>query len=66
MVEKLTWLEKYGRPCKIGTIPALVRVHGKSVVEAGRYILIMECEGDKWHDVLVTEVHANGYFKASR
>lgn len=63
---KKSWVEKFGRGCKIGTMPAVVRVHGKSVVEAGRYIEIQECEGDKWHQVLVTEVHPDGYFKANR
>lgn len=66
MMTKQTWLEKHGRPCKIGTIPAIVRVNGKSVVEPGRYIEIKECEGDKWHYVLVTQVHPDGYFKADR
>jgi len=61
-----TWLEKYGKPCKLGTIPAVVRVHGKDKVTIGGWVRVQECENDKWKSVLVTEVHDDGYFKADR
>lgn len=66
MKDKRTWLEKHGRSCKIGTVPSVVRVHGGDVLAPGRYVRIQECENDKWHDVLVTAVHEDGYFKANR
>ena len=59
------WLEK-ARPCKLGTIPAVVRVRAKSRVEVGRWIAVQEMPGQRWHKVLVTEVHPDGHFKADR
>lgn len=61
-----TWLEKHGRPCKLGTIPAVVRVHGRDKVEPNRTVRIQECENDKWHAVFVRTVYDNGYFFADR
>lgn len=66
MAEKMTWLQKHGKPCKLGTVPAVVQVHKADRVEVGRYVRIKECEGDWWHKVLVTQVHPDGYFKADR
>jgi hypothetical protein len=52
--------------CKLGTMPALVRVHGRDRIEAGRAIRVQECVGDRWHHVYVTKVNDDGYFFADR
>lgn len=57
--------------CKIGTHPARARVHGRDVIEPGKWIRIQECTGDRWHSVRVTRVdrneeHAVMYFMADR
>lgn len=59
------WIEKTV-PCKIGTIPTLARLHGKSVLKVGNWIKIQEMENGPWNDVLVTRVDADGYFMADR
>jgi hypothetical protein len=59
------WLDK-ARPCKLGTVPTLVHLHGSDRLEVGKRVRIKEREGDRWHRVLVTAVHLDGYFKADR
>jgi hypothetical protein len=59
------WIEKCS-PCKIGTIPKLLQVHGGDKVAVGKYIRVKYAEGGRWEKVLVTEVHDNGYFKADK
>ncbi len=54
------------RPCKIGTVPTVVRVHGRDRIEPGRWIRIREAEGGPWVRVLVDRVDPDGHFFASR
>jgi hypothetical protein len=54
------------KSCKIGTMPAYARVHGKDKIEVGNWIRIKECPGDEWHRVLVRQVNPDGYFQADR
>lgn len=54
------------RSCKIGTVPALVVVHGKDKVAPGNAIRIKEGRGAKWTRVYVETVNPDGYFVASR
>jgi hypothetical protein len=56
----------FSRSCKLGTMPALVRVHGRDKIEVGSRIRIQECWGDNWHTVRVTKVNPDGYFFADR
>lgn len=65
MSERKKWLEK-ARPCKLGTIPALVRLDGRSRLEVGRWVRVQEHENGKWAQVQVTRVDPDGYFMASR
>lgn len=53
-------------PCKLGTVPAIVRLDGRSRLAVGRYVRVQECVGGKWSHVYVTEVQPNGYFNADR
>ena len=59
------WIEKC-RPCKIGTIPKLLRVHAGDRIAVGKYVRVKYDEGGRWEKVLVTEVHDDGYFKADK
>lgn len=54
------------RPAKLGTVPALVIVHGSDPVEVGRWVRIKERDGDRWHRVRVTGVNDDGHFFADR
>lgn len=54
------------KSCKIGTMPAVARVHGKDKIEVGKWIRIQERQGDKWHSVLVRRVEPDGFFQADR
>ncbi len=54
------------QPCKIGTIPAVVRVHGKDKIVVGEWIRIQETENGRWERVLVQRVNPDGYFQADR
>jgi len=67
MVSRATerWLNA-ALPCKLGTVPALVHIDGRSRVAVGRYIRVQEARGGKWSQVYVTEVHPDGHFKANR
>ena len=52
--------------CKLGTMPALVIIHGADEVIVGRRIRIKESDRDRWHRVRVTKVNPDGYFFADR
>lgn len=56
--------------CKIGTIPALVYVHGRDLkrIAPGKRIRVREQQGQDWMQVLVTSVSTDGsgYFFADR
>ncbi|HUR09641.1 MAG TPA: hypothetical protein VM347_44385 [Nonomuraea sp.] len=54
------------RPAKLGTIPAIVVVHGADRVEVGRRVRIKERDGDRWHKVLVTQLGPGDHFFADR
>lgn len=56
----------YDTPCKLGTVPAVVRLHGADTVEAGRIVRVQEAPGAKWEAVLVHDVSTDGHFKAER
>lgn len=61
------WYRRRLIPCKIGTVPAVVRVHGRDRIEPGRYIRIQEAEGGPWVQVLVDRVNPDdGHFFAKR
>jgi hypothetical protein len=59
------WLDKC-TPCKIGTIPMLVRVDGRSSPKVGKWLRVQYDENGKWESVLVRRVDADGYFMADR
>lgn len=50
-----------GTPCKIGTQPAIVRLHGRDAkyMLVGWSVRIQESRGDKWHRVYVTSLKRN-------
>jgi hypothetical protein len=52
--------------CKIGTIPMVVRVHGRDKMEVGKWVRVKYAEGGRWEEVLITEVRPDGYFMANR
>lgn len=52
--------------CKIGTVPALVVVHGRDRIAPGRWIRIKEKQGADWTKVLVRTVQPDGHFQADR
>lgn len=56
------------RPCKLGTVPSLVVVHGSDIakIEPGRYVRVRERDGVPWERVLVRKVNPDGYFQADR
>lgn len=62
----MKWYAQNLKSCKLGTMPALVLVHGKDRIEPDNWIRIKECEGDKWHEVFVISVMDDGYFFADR
>jgi hypothetical protein len=64
----MEWFDRDLISCKIGTIPALVLVHGsdKKKLAVGKWIRVKESEGARWTQVYVTEVREDGYFFASR
>lgn len=54
----------YDVPCKLGTVPKLVRVHGSDKIEVDRLLRVMEIKRGKWQSVLVTRINDDGYFFA--
>lgn len=56
----------FDRPCKIGTVPATVRVHGRDCISVGKVIRVQFMKNGKWENVLVRRVDADGYFQADR
>lgn len=54
------------RPCKIGTIPMVVKLHGRDKLVVGKWVRVKLMEGARWESVLVTEVRDDGYFMANR
>lgn len=66
MARAMSWTERYGKPCKIGTIPMIVQVHGNSKMTVGSHISIRYAENGRWEQVLVTRVDPDGYFMADR
>lgn len=59
------WIET-ARPAKIGTMPMLVRVDGRSALEVGRWIKVQYAENGKWESVLVTKISPDGHFFADK
>jgi hypothetical protein len=64
-------MDWYDRPLtrmKLGTIPALVLVHGadRKRMAAGVSVRIKEREGDRWKRVTVDRVADDGYVFASQ
>lgn len=55
---------RFEQSCKLGTVPHLVRLHGPDVPQVDRLVRVQEREGADWMSVLVTLVHADGFFKA--
>lgn len=58
-------------PCKIGTVPMTVTVHGADRIDTRKWVRIKEGAGDKWHRVYVTGLVADKegrvtYFTADR
>lgn len=64
----LSWLHKHGKPCKIGTVPMCVQVHGSDwrLIAVGKRVRVKEQQGDHWSSVLVTRVDDSGYFMADK
>lgn len=60
-----SWAET-ARPCKLGTMPALVHLDGRSKLAVGKWVRVQEIENGNWVRVLVTRVDPDGYFMASR
>lgn len=58
--------DRFDSACKIGTVPKVVRVHGRDQIQVGKWVRIQECAGDRWHAVLVTKVNDDGYWFADR
>lgn len=54
----------YDTPCKLGTIPHLVRLHGSDTPEPDRLVRVQERPGARWMAVLVTRVNPDGHFFA--
>lgn len=61
----MSWMET-ARPAKIGTIPMLVRVDGRSTIAVGKWVRIQYAENGNWESVLVTKVSPDGHFFANR
>lgn len=59
---------KNARSCKLGTMPALVWLHGADAkhLAPGRWVRVREMIGGKWSRVLVNRVDSDGYFQADR
>lgn len=62
---KRSWIER-ARPCKLGTIPCLVHLDGRSRLEVGKWVRVQDAEGGHWFSVLVTRVDPDGYFMADK
>lgn len=64
-MSKLNWIET-ARPCKLGTIPYLVHLDGRSRLKVGRRVRVQDAYNGKWFFVLVTRVDPDGYFMADK
>lgn len=55
-------------PCKIGTIPWVVHLHGSDVprLAPGEWVRVRLIPGAPWEKVLVTRVDPDGHFFADR
>lgn len=64
----MKWHDRDLTPMKIGTVPCVALIHGtdKKAMRQGSIIRIKECEGDRWHTVMVDEVRPCGTVVASR
>lgn len=60
------WKEGFRSPCKIGTIPMVVRVDKRCALKVGNLIRIQEKLSGEWYWVKVTRVDEDGYFMADR
>jgi hypothetical protein len=54
------------RPCKLGTMPAMVILDGRARLAVGKWVQVRECVGGPWTRVLVQRIDADGYFQADR
>lgn len=59
------WLEA-AVPCKIGTVPAVVQVHGSDRLVVGKRIRIKRRFNGKWQMVTVNRIDPSGYFQADQ
>ena len=53
-------------PCKLGTIPYLVHIDGRSKFEVGKWVRVQDRENGDWFRVLVTRINSDGYFMADK
>ena len=53
-------------PCKIGTIPASVRVYGRCKIALDKWIRVKLRGEYEWIFVYVDKINDDGYFFASR
>jgi hypothetical protein len=63
--------EKLGgknRPCKLGTVPWVVDVHGRDLprLVPGEWVRVRLIPGAQWQQVYVTKVDPDGHFFADR
>jgi hypothetical protein len=63
----MRWIDKCV-PCKIGTMPMLVQVHGTDwkKMKVGNWMRIRYNEGGNWERVLLTRIDPDNYFMADR
>ena len=57
----MDWLDRCV-PCKVGTIPMMVRVHGKTPVRPNARIKFQDVENGKWRTGIVSSVSHDGHF----
>ncbi len=55
-------------PCKLGTVPTVVWLHGTDAktLAPGKRVRIKEHVGGRWSVVTITRVDPDGYFMADR
>ena len=64
----MDWFSQDLTPIKLGTIPALVLIHGSDKIrlKVGQWIRIKEHQGDKWHKVFIDQINEGGTIFATR
>lgn len=56
----------FDTPCKLGTVPHLVRLHKADKVAVGRLVRVQTQVGARWSAERVTKVNPDGHFTAER